>query len=449
MDNQEALRHDKISKLLVKYSIPAILAMLVTSLYNTVDRAFIGSIEGVGALAISGLGVTMPIFTIIVGFGVLIAVGGSTNISIKLGAKEKDDAEKVLGNTLMLAIIIAIMIMILGTLFIDKILYLFGASEHTITYARDYIGVIFLGTPFNLISFSLNNAIRAEGNPKLAAKTMIVGCILNLILDPIFIFGLGLGIKGAAIATVLCQVVIFLWVLSYFVTKRSSLELKKENLKLDYKIVKIIIAVGMAPFLMEMATGIMHVITNTSLKVYGGDFAIGAMTAVTSISLLFMMPVFGLSQGMQTIIAYNYGAKQYDRSKKALNLAIICAVIILTIGFILIKIFPEFFIGIFNKDKELTKLAIKGINMNLFTLPIASIAIIGPVYFQCIGKAKQSMFLILLRQFIVLIPLILILPKFLNLNGVWLAQPISDIISVIIVLIFLNKEFKNDNKNIK
>lgn len=200
----------------------------------------------------------------------------------------------------------------------------------------------------------------------------------------------------------------------------------------------------MAPFLMEMATGFMYVITNNSLKVYGGDFAIGAMTAVTSISLLFMMPVFGLSQGMQTIIAYNYGAKQYDRSKKALKLAIICVVIILTTGFVLIKIFPEFFIGIFNKDRELTKLAIKGINMNLFTLPIAAIAIIGPVYFQCIGKAKQSMFLILLRQFIVLIPLILILPKFLNLNGVWLAQPISDIISVIIVLIFLNKEFKND-----
>ena len=448
MDNQEALRHDKISKLLVKYSIPAILAMMVTSLYNTVDRAFIGSIEGVGALAISGLGVTMPIFTIIVGFGVLIAVGGSTNISIKLGAKEKDNAEKVLGNTLMLAIIISIVIMIIGTLFIDKILYLFGASEDTITYARDYIGVIFLGTPFNLIAFCLNNAIRAEGNPKLAAKTMIVGCILNLILDPIFIFVLGLGIKGAAIATVLSQIVISSWVLSYFFTNKSSLELKKENLKFDYKIVKIIIAVGMAPFLMEMATGLMHVITNNSLKAYGGDFAIGAMTAVTSISLLFMMPVFGLSQGMQTIIAYNYGAKQYDRSKKALKLAIICAVIILSTGFILIKIFPEFFIGIFNKDKELTKLAIKGINMNLFTLPIAAIAIIGPLYFQCIGKAKQSMFLILLRQFIVLIPLILILPKFLNLNGVWLAQPISDIISVIIVLIFLNKEFKNDNKNI-
>ncbi|WP_042277801.1 MATE family efflux transporter [[Clostridium] dakarense] len=446
MDNQESLRHESISKLLIKYSVPAILAMMVTSLYNTVDRAFIGSIDGVGALAISGLGITMPIFTIIVGFGVLISVGGSTNISIKLGEQDKENAEKVLGNTLMLAIIISLIVMIIGILFIDKILYLFGASEHTISYARDYIGVIFLGTPFNLIAFSLNNAIRAEGNPKLAAKTMIVGCILNVILDPIFIFVFDLGIKGAAIATVLCQIIISMWVLSYFLRRKSSLELKKSNLKLDFKIVKVIIAVGLAPFLMEMANGLIHVISNTSLKVYGGDFAIGAMTCVTSIYLLFMMPVFGLSQGMQTIIAYNYGAKQYDRSKKALILAIITAIFILTTGFILIKIFPEFFIGIFNKDEALIDLAKKGININLFAMPIVSIAIIGPVYFQSIGKVKQSMFLTLLRQFIILVPLILTLPRILGLDGVWISQPIADIMAVIIVSIFLIKEFKSQAK---
>lgn len=446
MDNQESLRHESISKLLIKYSVPAILAMMVTSLYNTVDRAFIGSIEGVGALAISGLGVTMPIFTIIVGFGVLIAVGGSTNISIKLGERDKESAEKVLGNTLMLAIIISLIVMIIGILFIDKILYLFGASEHTISYARDYMGVIFLGTPFNLIAFCLNNAIRAEGNPKLASKTMIVGCILNVILDPIFIFVLGLGIKGAAMSTVLCQIIISMWILSYFLRKKSSLELKKSNLKLDFKIVKVIIAIGLAPFLMEMANGLIHVITNNSLKVYGGDFAIGAMTCITSISLLFLMPVFGLSQGMQTIIAYNYGAKKYDRSKRALILAMITAIFILTIGFILIKIFPEFFIGIFNKDEGLIDLAKKGININLFALPIVSVAIIGPVYFQSIGKVKQSMFLTLLRQFIILVPLILTLPRFLNLDGVWISQPIADILAVIIVSIFLVKEFKSQAK---
>lgn len=446
MDNQESLRYESISNLLIKYSVPAILAMMVTSLYNTVDRAFIGSIEGVGALAISGLGVTMPIFTIIVGFGVLIAVGGSTNISIKLGEQDKENAEKVLGNTLMLAIIISLIVVIVGILFIDKILYLFGASEHTISYARDYIGVIFLGTPFNLIAFCLNSAIRAEGNPKLAAKTMIVGCILNVILDPMFIFVFGLGIKGAAIATVLCQIIISIWVLSYFLRKKSSVELKKSNIKMDFKIVKVIISVGLAPFLMEMATGLIHVISNNALKVYGGDFAIGAMTCVTSIYLLFMMPVFGLSQGMQTIIAYNYGAKQYDRSKKALILAIITAIFILTTGFILIKVFPEFFISIFNKDKSLIDLAKKGININLFAMPIVSIAIIVPVYFQSIGKVKQSMFLTLLRQFIILVPLILTLPRILGLDGVWISQPIADIMAVIIVSLFLFKEFKSQAK---
>lgn len=446
MDNQESLRYESISNLLIKYSVPAILAMMVTSLYNTVDRAFIGSIEGVGALAISGLGVTMPIFTIIVGFGVLIAVGGSTNISIKLGEQDKENAEKVLGNTLMLAIIISLIVVIVGILFIDKILYLFGASEHTISYARDYIGVIFLGTPFNLIAFCLNSAIRAEGNPKLAAKTMIVGCILNVILDPMFIFVFGLGIKGAAIATVLCQIIISIWVLSYFLRKKSSVELKKSNIKMDFKIVKVIISVGLAPFLMEMATGLIHVISNNALKVYGGDFAIGAMTCVTSIYLLFMMPVFGLSQGMQTIIAYNYGAKQYDRSKKALILAIITAIFILTTGFILIKVFPEFFISIFNKDKSLIDLAKKGININLFAMPIVSIAIIGPVYFQSIGKVKQSMFLTLLRQFIILVPLILTLPRILGLDGVWISQPIADIMAAIIVSLFLFKEFKSQAK---
>ena len=443
MENQEALKSEKIEILLMKYSIPAIIAMMVTSLYNTVDRAFIGSIEGVGALAISGLGVTMPIFTLIVGFGVLIAVGGSTNISIKLGEGNKYEAERVLANTFVLAIIISFIIMIVGILFMDKILYLFGASKHTISYARDYIGIIYIGTPFNLISFSLNNAIRSEGNPKLAAKTMVVGCILNLILDPIFIFVFGLGIKGAAIATVISQIIISIWVFTYFIKGKSSLKLHKYNLKLDFKIVKIIIAVGLAPFAMELTTSLIHVLSNTALKMYGGDLAIGAMTAITSIVLLFMMPVFGLSQGMQTIIAYNYGAKQHDRSRKTLILAMIMSVVILTLGFLAIKIFPEFFVGIFSKDEELIKLAIKGININLFALPIVGIAIVGPVYFQSVGKTKHSMFLTLLRQFIILAPLVFILPKIWKLDGVWISQPIADILSVIIVILFLIKEFKS------
>ncbi|MGX9755508.1 MATE family efflux transporter [Clostridioides difficile] len=442
MENQEALRHEKIWILLFRYSIPAIIAMMVTSLYNVVDRAFIGSMEGIGYIAIAGLGVTMPVFTLIIAFGMLVSVGASTSLSIKLGERNKKEAEKILGNALTLSIIISIIITVLGLVFLEDILFLLGASKDSISYAKDYMSVILLGTPFNLIAFSLNNAIRAEGNPKLAARTMIVGCILNLILDPIFIFVFNLGIKGAAIATVLCQVVVFIWVTYYFIRGKSNLKLKKYNLRLDTNITKKIFAIGMTPFAMEVAISITHVLTNNSLKVYGGDLAIGAMTALTSILLMFMMPVFGLNQGMQTIISYNYGAKQFERAKKTLILSIIVSIVILSFGFLVVQVFPEVFVGIFNKDSNLMEIAVRGININLITLPIMGISIVGPVYFQCISKVKHSMFLTLLRQFILFIPLIIVLPIQFNLDGVWLAQPIADFIAMIIVLLFLRREFK-------
>ena len=448
MEKQQVLREEKISKLLLKYSVPAILAMMVTSLYNTVDRAFIGSIPNVGALAISGLGVTMPLFTIIGAFAVAISVGGSTNISIKLGENDKEEAEKILGSTFALELAVGILITIGSIFLLDKVLYIFGASEHTIKYARDYMSVICFGAIFNLPGFSLNGAIRAEGNPKLAATMMISTCILNLILDPIFIFSFGFGIKGAAIGTVICQLVVFLWSSYYFTKGKSTLKLRAKNIKLDKNIVKAIIIIGLTPFAMELAAGSIHLVTNKVLKVYGGDFAIGAMTAVTSILLLFLMPIFGLSQGMQTIIAYNYGAKQYDRATKTLGLALIVSTIILTLGLILVKLFPEAFVGIFTNDKELMKLAVKGINLNLTTLPLIGISILGPVYFQSVGKAKISMFLTLLRQVILLIPIIYIVPKFLGLNGVWISQPISDIGAMIIVSIFLINEFKPEKREV-
>lgn len=442
MENQEALRYEKIWILLFRYSIPAIIAMMVTSLYNVVDRAFIGSMEGIGSIAIAGLGVTMPVFTLIIAFGMLVSVGASTSLSIKLGERNKKEAEKILGNALTLSIIISIIITVLGLVFLEDILFILGASKDSISYAKDYMSVILIGTIFNLISFSLNNAIRAEGNPKLAARTMIVGCILNLILDPIFIFVFNLGIKGAAIATVLCQVVVFMWVTYYFIRGKSNLKLKKYNLRLDTNITKKIFAIGITPFAMEVAISITHVLTNNSLKVYGGDLAIGAMTALTSILLMFMMPVFGLNQGMQTIISYNYGAKQFERAKKTLILSIIVSIVILSFGFLVVQVFPEVFVGIFNKDSNLMEIAVRGININLITLPIMGISIVGPVYFQCISKVKHSMFLTLLRQFILFIPLIVVLPIQFNLDGVWLAQPIADFIAMIIVLLFLRREFK-------
>lgn len=442
MENQEALRHEKIWILLLRYSIPAIIAMMVTSLYNVVDRAFIGSMEGIGSIAIAGLGVTMPVFTLIIAFGMLISVGASTRLSIKLGERNKEEAEKILGNALTLSIIISLIITVLGLVFLEDILFILGASKDSISYAKDYMSVILVGSIFNLVAFSLNNAIRAEGNPKLAARTMIVGCVLNLILDPIFIFVFDLGIKGAAIATVLCQVVVCIWVTYYFIRGKSNLKLKKYNLKLDKDIVKNVFAIGMTPFAMEVAISITHIFTNNSLKAYGGDLAIGAMTALTSILLMFMMPVFGLNQGMQTIISYNYGAKQYERAKKTLILSIIVSIVILSFGFLVVQVFPEVFVGIFNKDSDLMEIAVRGININLITLPIMGISIVGPVYFQCISKVKHSMFLTLLRQFILFIPLIIVLPIQFNLDGVWLAQPIADFIAMIIVLLFLKREFK-------
>ena len=416
--------------------------MMVTSLYNTVDRAFIGSMKDVGALAISGLGVTMPILTILGAFCVGLAVGGSTNIAIKLGEGNKEEAEKALGNTIAIELLVGIVMMSISIFFLEDILYIFGASNDTIKYSMDYISVIMYGTWFNLPGFAMNSAIRADGNPKFASKMMIIACLFNLILDPIFIFGFGMGIKGAALGTVICQLVICLWSGYYFTFGKSNLKLKLKNIKIESKIIKGILVIAITPFCMELASGFIHLITNKVLKVYGGDLAIGAMTAITSINLLFLMPVYGISQGMQTIIAYNYGAKQFERAKKALLIGIVAATIVLSFGIFAILLFPKLFIGIFTKDAILTDLALNGIYIYSLTLPAIGICILGTVYFQSIGSAKKSIVLSLLRQVIVFIPLILIVPKYFGLNGVWAAQPLADLVSMIIIGLFLIKEFK-------
>ena len=439
---KDELKEEKIWRLIIKYSVPAILAMMVTSLYNTVDRAFIGSMKDVGALAISGLGVTMPILTILGAFCVGLAVGGSTNIAIKLGEGNKEEAEKALGNTIAIELLVGIVMMSISIFFLEDILYIFGASNDTIKYSMDYISVIMYGTWFNLPGFAMNSAIRADGNPKFASKMMIIACLFNLILDPIFIFGFGMGIKGAALGTVICQLVICLWSGYYFTFGKSNLKLKLKNIKIESKIIKGILVIAITPFCMELASGFIHLITNKVLKVYGGDLAIGAMTAITSINLLFLMPVYGISQGMQTIIAYNYGAKQFERAKKALLIGIVAATIVLSFGIFAILLFPKLFIGIFTKDAILTDLALNGIYIYSLTLPAIGICILGTVYFQSIGRAKKSIVLSLLRQVIVFIPLILIVPKYFGLNGVWAAQPLADLVSMIIIGLFLIKEFK-------
>ncbi len=310
MKDQKLLGEESELKLLIKYSVPAIIGMLVNALYNIVDRIFIGHIPGVGPMAITGVGITMPIMSILLGFGMLIGIGATANISIKFGQNKRKDAEKILGNSVVLITIISLVLTIVGIVFANSILHLFGASEATIFYAKEYINVILLGTIFNLMSFSLYSTIRADGNPKMSAAVMVLGCIINVILDAVFIFVFNLGIKGAALATVISQIVTTLIMLYYYTLGGSNLKLKFETLKLDWRLVKIVLAIGVAPFSMQMAASVVQVIANNALRMYGGDLAIGAMAAISSIAMIFLMPIFGINQGSQPIIGYNYGAKK-------------------------------------------------------------------------------------------------------------------------------------------
>ena len=446
MSNQKHLGDAPIGKLLLQYSIPAIIGMVVNALYNIVDRMFIGNIPNIGSLAITGVGITMPIMTIILAFGMLIGIGATANISLNLGKGNRPTAEKLLGNAFTLSIIVGLAIAIVGTICANPILNLFGASENTLFYAKEYLNIILLGCTFNILSFSLNSTVRADGNPKMSSFTMVIGCGTNIILDYVFIFILNLGVKGAALATIISQAITFFIILYYYTAGNSNLKLKIENFKLKKHLVTMTFAIGIAPFATQIANSLVQVIANNALKTYGNDLAIGAMTVISSLNIIFMMPIFGINQGCQPIIGFNYGAKKYERAKEAFKYATIAACVICIIGFISIQCFPTQIISLFNNDPELTTLAIKGIRIYLLMMPVVGINIVATSYYQSIGKAKISMFVSLLRQVILLIPFTIILPKFIGLDGVWAAGACADSLSVIITLVLLKKEFKQLDK---
>ena len=435
MRGQARLGEEKISKLLMEFSIPAIIGMVVNTLYNIVDRMYIGNIKDIGGLALTGVGITMPIMTIIMAFGMLIGIGTSARISLKLGEHKREEAEKHLGNAFTLIIIDSVLITIIGLVFMHKILGLFGASADTEIYAREYMQIIFFGTIFNMLSFGLNHSIRSDGSPKVAMLSMLIGAGTNIILDPIFIFVFGMGVRGAAIATVISQVVSTIWILYYFTKGKSNLKIKREYLSLDKAIVLSIFSIGVSPFSMQIAQSIVQVLANNALKTYGGDLAIGAMTIINSVAMIFMMPIFGLNQGSQPIIGYNYGAEKYKRVKQAVKSATIVATIIVSIGWIITQAAPHLLISIFNRDEQLVGIASTGMRIFLLMLPVVGAQVISSNYFQSIGKAKISMFLSLLRQVILLIPCLIILPKIFGLTGVWLAGAVSDGLSSLITLI--------------
>ena len=376
----------------------------------------------------------------------LIGIGTTANISLNLGKGNRTTAEKLLGNAFTLSIIVGLAIAITGTIFANPILNLFGASENTLFYAKEYIGIILLGCTFNILSFALNSTVRADGNPKMSSITMVIGCGANIILDYLFIFVLNLGVKGAALATIISQAITFFIILYYYTAGNSNLKLKVENFKLKKHLVTMTFAIGIAPFATQIANSLVQVIANNALKTYGSDLAIGAMTVISSLNIIFMMPIFGINQGCQPIIGFNYGAKKYERAKEAFKYATIAACVICIIGFISIQCFPTQIISLFNNDPELTTLAIKGIRIYLLMMPVVGINIVATSYYQSIGKAKISMFVSLLRQVILLIPFTIILPKFIGLDGVWAAGACADSLSVIITLILLKKEFKQLDK---
>ena len=446
MSNQKHLGEAPIGKLLLQYSVPAIIGMIVNALYNIVDRMFIGNIPNIGSLAITGVGITMPIMTIILAFGMLIGIGATANISLNLGKGNRPTAEKLLGNAFTLSIIVGLAIAIVGTICANPILNLFGASENTLFYAKEYLNIILLGCTFNILSFSLNSTVRADGNPKMSSLTMVIGCGTNIILDYVFIFIFNLGVKGSALATIISQAITFFIILYYYTIGNSNLKLKVENFKLKKHLVTMTFAIGIAPFATQIANSLVQVIANNALKTYGSDLAIGAMTVISSLNIVFMMPIFGINQGCQPIIGFNYGAKKYKRAKETFKYATMAACVICIIGFTIIQCFPTQIISLFNNDPKLTNLAMRGIRIYLLMMPIVGINIVATSYYQSIGKAKVSMFVSLLRQVILLIPFTIILPKFIGLDGVWAAGACADSLSVIITLILLRKEFKQLDK---
>lgn len=441
----QRLGSEPVPSLLLKFSIPAIVGMMVNALYNVVDRIFIG--RGVGSTAIGGIYLGMPIMLVLMAFAMLIGIGGNTLVSIKLGEGEKEEADKIASNSLTMLAMVGIVLGATGILLLDPLLKIFGASSSNIVYAKDYLQIILLGAPLNSIGFGMNNFIRGEGNPKVAMFTMLIGALLNIILDPIFIFMLGLGVKGAALATIISQSFSAIWVLRYFQSGKSILTIRRKYLRPNAVIIKKIIANGIAPFSMQIAASLVTALYNTNLQKHGGDMATTSMGVINSVSMMIAMPIFGINQGSQPIMGYNYGAKQYDRVRKAFFYAAAAATVITSLGFLIVQLFPEAiiqaFVGEEGASSELLSIAVPGMRTLLMMFPFIGFQIVSSSYFQATGKPRQSMLLSLSRQVLILIPALLILPGILGMRGVWLAGPIADSTSFIIAAVLIYFSLKN------
>ena len=438
--NAMELGTQPVGKLLMQYAIPAIIAMTASSLYNIVDSIFIG--QGVGPLAISGLAVTFPFMNLGAAFGAMVGVGASTLISVKLGQRDYGTAQIVLGNVITLNTIIGIVYTIVCLMFLDPILYFFGASADTIVYARDFMEVILLGNIFTHMYLGLNAVLRASGHPQKAMYATINTVIINTILAPIFIYVFEWGIRGAAIATVIAQVVSLIWQFKILTDKNELLHLRRGIYHLQGKIVKNMIAIGLSPFCMNVASCFIVIFINQGLKKYDGDLAIGAYGIVNRLMFICVMIVMGITQGMQPIAGYNYGAQQYHRVNEVLKLAIWGATAVTTFTFLVGELVPELTVSIFTTDAGLISRAAEGFRIAVLVFPIVGFQMVTSNFFQSIGMANKAIFLSLTRQLLFLLPCLIILPTFLGASGIWWSMPISDLVASIVAAILLYKQFQ-------
>ena len=434
---------EKIGKLLKQYALPAIIAQTASSLYNMVDSIFIG--QGVGPLAISGLAVTFPLMNLSTAFGTLVGAGAATMLSILLGQKNYKAANKVLGSVVVLNIIIGLIFMAVSLVFIDPILYFFGASENTLPFAKEYMKIILYGNIVTHLYFGLNAAMRSSGSPKKAMGLTLFTVIFNTILDPIFIFVLDLGIAGAAWATVIAQTAAMFVVLRHFSDRNRPFHFEKGMFRLDLRVAKDSLTIGMGPFLMNTAACLVTLFINQQLRDYSGDLGIGSYGICNRFIFMFIMICMGLNQGMQPIAGYNYGAKQYSRVKEVFWMTAKLGTIVTTICFAIGMFIPRIAAGIFTHDEALLAMSAEGLRILTIGFPIVGFQMIGTNFFQCLGMVKKSIILSLSRQLLFLLPLIYTLPLWMGSNGVWMSFPVSDLLSATLTAILLRRLFRKFN----
>lgn len=427
-DTRTDLGTEKIGRLLVRLAIPTITAQIVNMLYNIVDRIYIGHIPEEGALALTGLGLCFPVLMLITAFSGLVGMGGAPQASIKMGQRDSEGAEKILGNCFTMLTVLAVVLTVVFRLNGKRLLFLFGASEDTIGYALDYLNIYILGTISVMFSLGLNAFITTQGFTKISMLTVVIGAAVNIVLDPIFIFGFGMGVRGAALATIIAQTVSGMWVLKFLFGKKTILKIKKENLRVQGKVVFPVLALGLSPFIMTSTESLLNICFNTSLQKYGGDLAVGTMTILSSCMQVCNLPLQGLAQGAQPIVSYNFGARNLSRVKEAFRLLFVSAICVSSVMWLIAVFAPAFFPSLFSSDAELIAYASWAIRIYLGMVFVMGAQMACQQTFVAIGEAKSSLFLALFRKIIVLIPLIYLLPNFFadKVFAVFLAEPVAD-----------------------